>query len=186
MCIIFKEEKKMINNLSKYKRELKLKELEEQLEALKNARYGELTFKPEMDEEYYFFDVCNGMTKRVWRGSNLDIQILAHTEVFKTEEEANEEAKRAEYVLAYSRYLEERNSMHDLLTWDDENDYQVKYYAVAVYRSQADSKQVTISIYDADLSKAEGTHYALDPQFITTYVNIIGEDAFKKYILGVK
>lgn len=86
----------------------------------------------------------------------------------------NEEKLRLRLIKDFERYID----YHDdyIIDWSDNT--QRKYYII--YDAKANA--LLFDNYTTSL-KREGTHYVSDPEILIEYVNTIGEDNFKKYIL---
>ena len=156
--------------------ENKIKELEKQIEELKMAKVEEpqsKRWKPEYDETYWFLNggvYCEKWTDCVWDNFQYTIG-----NCFKTKEEAEEYKKQIEYTARYKNYIEEHS---EPLDW---NDYEQEKWEAhfSFYKN--------IIITDCNLiEKHQGVIYASSKQIIEDAIKEIGEDNFKKYVLGVK
>lgn len=131
-------------------------------------------WKPKYGEKYYSIlsgeiydikfensDECNG-----------DYEI---GNCYQTYEEAKYERDCQIYLMKYKRWLDEHNEPID---WS--NGKQKKWYAYYVHNS----KKIMANYYF--VNQHQGTLYATSPQIINDFINEIGDENFKKYILRVK
>ena len=157
--------------------ENKIKELEKQIEELKMAKIEEpqpKRWKPEDKETYWLID-CGGDIKDVlWHNDKFDNWCYLTGNCFKTEEEAEEYKKQIEYTARYKNYIEEHS---EPLDWNDKDN---KYMACFNF----DDNKIDVDCYY--ISKNQGAVYASNEQVIWNAIKEIGEDNFKKYVLGVK
>lgn len=157
-----------------------IKELQEKLAKAEKIKVDKpKRWKPQYDEIYYYVepdgdvDFCKYMTTSYDRPFD-DWQYLTGN-CFKTVEEAVEHKKQIEYTARYKNYIEEHSEPID---WEDFN--QNKYLAFFDFRNHS------VSIDWGHLIKKQGTIYASSEQIILDAIKEIGEDNFKKYVLGVK
>ena len=158
--------------------ENKIKELEKQIEDLKMAKVEEPQSKrwtPKDDKNYYVVDSHGDATICYWEDDKFDEWQYLIGNCFKTEEEAEEYKKQIEYTARYKNYIEEHS---EPLDWENENQY--KYYP------EFYSKDNRINIDYYCTIKIQGIIYASSEQIIWDAIKEIGEDNFKKYVLGVK
>jgi len=94
---------------------------------------------------------------------------------FKTEKETKEYKKQIEYTARYKNYIEEHS---EPLDWRD--DRQVKYGAYY------DFEDKNICVDTTKIYKDQGKIFASSEQIIWDAIKEIGEDNFKKYVLGVE
>ena len=156
--------------------ENKIKELQDELEKLKAAKIADSgkRWKPNQSLEYWL--VCNGdVAVCNYRNTTFDIWNYLTGNCFKTEEEAEEHRKQIEYTARYKNYIEEHS---EPLDWKSRN--QQKYDAC--YNTNDEEICIESSAYAC----CQGTIYASSEQIIKDAIKEIGEDNFKKYVLGVK
>ena len=156
--------------------ENKIKELQdemEQLKAMKIEAEQPKRRKPEDNETFWYV----GYDGTVYNSDfGFDYEWLYLTgNCFKTKEEAEEYKKQIEYTARYKNYIEEHS---EPLDWND--DVQVKWFVFY------DNNQNKIDTYMRAMSKSQGVIYASSEQIIWDAIKEIGEDNFKKYVLGVK
>ena len=164
--------------------ENKIKELEKQIAELKMAKVEEpqsKRWKPKYNEIYWLVeggDIFNSH----WFNDRGDKWRSLIGNCFETEEEAEEYKKQIEYTARYKNYIEEHSKPLD---WG--NNDQGKYYAYFMQNSPSTMGPVNKLEIDCDYwSKCQGIIYASSKQIILDAINKIGEDNFKKYVLGVK
>ena len=158
--------------------ENKIKGLQDELEQLKAAKIETKQpkrWKPEYDETYWLVDYNGNICNADWGNDPADEWVYLTGNCFKTKEQAEEYRNQIEYTARYKNYIEEHSEPID---WEDED--QEKYCAEYGYRERA------ISIYSYTTWRYQGTIYANDEQIIWDAIKEIGEDNFKKYVLGVK
>ena len=155
--------------------ENELKELRERLEKLETTKIEEpqsKRWKPEYNKEYWMvegtvYDIC-------WYDNPIDNWNYLTGNCFKTKEEAEEYKKQIEYTARYKNYIEEHSKPID---WESE---QKKWYV------EFDTEDGNIEVNCVYAYKGQGTIYASSEQIIKDAIKEIGEDNFKKYVLGVK
>lgn len=158
--------------------ENELKELKERLEKLEAAKIEELQlkrWKPNKYERYCRVNNCGDVCSTGWDNDRLDNFNYLIGNCFETEEEAEEYKKQIEYTVRYKNYIQEHS---EPLDWNDACSY--KYYAEFEY----DENEINVDCYRT--WKSQGTIYASSKQIIRDAIKEIGEDNFKKYVLGVK
>lgn len=158
--------------------ENEIKELKERLEKLEAAKTEEpqsKRWKPKDKETYWLID-CGGDIKDVlWHNDKVDKWSYLTGNCFKTQEEAEEYKKQIEYTARYKNYVEEHSEQLD---WN--NTMQEKYFAQ--FCCNFNEIEIDSFLYH----KVQGTIYASSEQIIWDAIKEIGEDNFKKYVLGVK
>ena len=131
-------------------------------------------WKPKYNEIYWL--VSNETIYEAhWFNDNGDKWRYLIGNCFETEEEAEEYKKKIKYTARYKNYIEEHS---EPLDWNDTN--QCKWFAELCY----DSNKIAVECYYS--YKSQGTIYASSKQIILDAIKEIGEDNFKKYVLGVK
>lgn len=158
--------------------ENKIKELQDELEKLKKEKIEAeqpKRWKPKENGEYWTVDV-EGQVDNVsaYPDEIVEWDFLTGN-CFKTKEEAEEYKKQIEYTARYKNYIEEHSEPID---W--RNPDQPKCYAEFDYRIN----KINVDWYDT--VKFQGTIYASGEEIIWDAIKEIGEDNFKKYVLGVK
>lgn len=158
--------------------ENKIKELQDELEQLKSAKIEAeqpKRWKPNKDKEYWLIDSAGDVCDVNWRNDTVDNWCYLTGNCFKTKEEAEEYKKQIEYTARYKNYIEEHS---EPLDWNDEGSE--KYHAVFDFNMSKIRVVYTVSW------KAKCLVYASSEQIIWDAIKEIGEDNFKKYVLGVK
>ena len=153
-----------------------IKDLQEKLaEAEKIKVEQPKRWKPECKMGYYYLDDYGDLLHDLWYGAEDDEWRYLTGNCFKTEEEAEEYKKQIEYTARYKNYIEEHSRPLD---WDDWE--QNKFGAYYDYNDKV------ISVDKTGMFVDQGTIYASSAQIIWDAIKEIGEDNFKKYVLGVK
>lgn len=151
-----------------------IKELQDKLaEAEKIKVDDSKRWRPEDNETFWYV----GYDGTVYNSDfGFDYEWLYLTgDCFKTQEEAEEYKKQIEYTARYKNYIEEHS---EPLDWG--NDDQPKHFSfLETYYNE-------IRINYALTYKRQGTIYASNEQIIIDAIKEIGEDNFKKYVLGGK
>lgn len=162
--------------------ENKIKELQDELEQLKAAKVEAEQpnrWKPNPNQAYWAVG-CNvtfggKVIDLVWSNDNFDKWCYLTGNYFKTQKEAEEYKKQIEYTARYKNYIEEHSEPID---W--KNTDQWKYYA----EIDTDEDRIGVDCYRN--WKGQGIIYASSEQIIWDAIEEIGDDNFKKYVLGVK
>ena len=156
-----------------------IKDLQEKLARAEQIEVDESKrWKPERNEKFWYLN--GDVYLDTWTDCGSDNFQYTIGNCFKTEEEAEEYKKQIEYTARYKNYIEEHS---EPLDWND-ND-QGKYYACFLQNSPYTMGPVNHLEIDCDYwSKCQGTIYASSEQIILDAINEIGEDNFKKYVLG--
>lgn len=167
--------------------ENKIKELQDELEKLKAAKIEAekpKRWKPNQSLGYWL--VCNGdVAVCNYRNTTFDIWNYLTGNCFKTEEEAEEHRKQIEYTARYKNYIEEHSEPLDWHNKYQDDEYQDDKYQKK-YVAFFDFNKNEIVIDDYFVTKFQGAIYASSEQIIWDAIEEIGEDNFKKYVLGVK
>ena len=156
--------------------ENEIKELKERLEKLE-AKIEEPQSKrwePEHNEHYWLIE-GESIHESLWFNDADDNWRYLTGNCFKTKEEAEEYKKQIEYTARYKNYIEEHS---EPLDWHNESQY--KYFP-EFYSNEG---RINIDYYCT--IKHQGVIYASSEQIIEDAIKEIGEDNFKKYVLGVK
>lgn len=156
----------------------KIKELQDELEKLKAAKIEAeqpKRWKPEPSKRYWSVTGEGQIFETVWDDDILDVCNYLIGNCFKTKEEAEEYKKQIEYTARYKNYIEEHS---EPINWKDFE--QEKYFAE--FNCEFDKIDVDSCCY----LKSQGAIYASSEQIIWDAIKEIGEDNFKKYVLGVK
>ena len=162
--------------LDEYKNEIKeLRERLEKLEAEKIEEPQSKRWKPKYGDNYYVVGFRRRIISHQWDGDNIDNWYYLAGNCFETYEEAEEYKKQIEYTARYKNYIEEHNEPID---WN--NQLQNKF---AVYYDCSDK---IIDVEQVKTYKDQGTIYASSEGILWDAIKEIGEDNFKKYVLGVK
>ena len=147
----------------------------EELKAVKIENNQQKRWRPIYDDRYWVVD-CNGdITRKHWYDDDTDKWLYITGNYFQTAEEAEEYKKQLEYTALYKNYIEEHSEPID---WND--GFQDKWSAFF------DFSENVISINQVTISKYQGEIHATSKQIIQDAIHDIGEDNFKKYVLGVE
>lgn len=153
-----------------------IKELQEKLAEAEKIKVDEpKRWKPKCSEEYWVVDEFGTKTHFTFRNNIDDKWLYLTGNCFKTSKEAEEYKKQIEYTARYKNYIEEHS---EPLDWNNED--QPKHYAEYWY----DEECIKIDAYS--VIRFQGVIYASSEQIIGDAIKEIGEDNFKKYVLGVK
>ena len=132
-------------------------------------------WKPKYNDRYYYVsEECTAMESRAWAEYIVDERYRRYN-VFKTEEEAKQEAEK----ILIRRQLEDiarRLNMGEKIDWDNED--QRKYFIRFNYY---------LGIIELDYSfrqQFQGLIYCLDKKFLDTAIKEIGEERLIKYLRG--
>lgn len=158
--------------------ENKIKELQDELEQLKAAKIEAeqpKRWRPEYDETYWMVESNGYVCHLYWNNDCSGDWHYLTGNCFKTVEEAVEHKKQIEYTARYKNYIEEHSEPIDWV-----NECKIKYCASYDYSI---NKIVTD---DCSFCRTQGTVFASNQQVILDAIKEIGEDNFKKYVLGVK
>lgn len=147
---------------------------EEQIKEIKKPKYKR--WRAEKGEKYFYIGGSGNVYYQTECHDEYDDFFYAIGNYFKTEEEAEFRKKQLLYLRRYKDYLGD-----DLVTEDDwKNTNILKYCALYNYSC----KQIEIySYYD---QKFQSAIYSKSKEKIENFINLIGEDNFKKYILEVE
>ncbi|MBO7714599.1 MAG: hypothetical protein J6S85_13570 [Methanobrevibacter sp.] len=153
-----------------------IKELQEKLAEAEKIKVDEpKRWKPNKYKTYWLVDNCGGVGEVTWQNGDYDKWHYVTGNCFKTKEEAEEHRKQIEYTARYKNYIEEHSEPID---W--KNAKTLKYYAYM----RIETQEIEVDNYDR--YKIQGTIFASNGQVIWDAIKEIGEDNFKKYVLGVK
>lgn len=161
--------------LDEYKNEIKeLRERLEKLEAEKIEKPQPKRWKPKVNDKYYVTLTDGDIVGMHWDNDAEDNLRYLFGNCFQTKEEAVEYKKQIEYTARYKNYIEEHSEPID---WEGE---QKKWYA------EFDTEDGNIEVNCVYGYKVQGVIHASSEQIIKDAIKEIGEDNFKKYVLGVK
>lgn len=158
--------------------ENKIKELEKQIEELKMAKFEKpqsKRWKPKYNNDYCYIGSKGNILFNKWYDDVYDEWRYLNGNCFQTKKEAEEYKKQIEYTARYKNYIEEHSEPID---WNDEE--QEKYYTFY----HVDTLKIEVDC--SWICKTQGTIYASSEQIVWDAIKEIGEDNFKKYVLGVK
>jgi len=157
--------------------ENKIKELQDELEELKAAKIEAeqpKRWKPQCGESYWLVDEFGTKVHYTFRNDRDDKWLYLTGNCFKTAKEAEEYKKQIEYTALYNYYIEEHS---EPLDWKSG---QRKWYA------ELKTDEESIEVNGVYTYKQQGVIYASSEEIIWDAIKKIGEDNFKKYVLGVK
>lgn len=157
--------------------ENELRELRERLEKLETTKIEAdipKRWKPTHNEGYLLIRNDGNIGLSYWNNDDMDQWRYLTGNCFKTKEEVEEYRKQIEFTARYKNYIEKHS---DPLDWN--NGRQGKYYAEFGYEENK------IEVDGSYAWKRQGVIYASSEEVIWDAINCIGEDNFKKYVLGV-
>ena len=156
------------------KREYEVEVTEEQLKEIENL--SKKRWRACNGEYYFYIDVGGyiGHETEMYCESD-DFKYLIGN-YFKTHKEAEEYKQKLIYQQQYKDYVNEHNECD--IDWKDQE--QKKYNAAY------DLMDELFCIDSVILSYSEGVVYATSKQIIKDFIEEIGEDNFKKYILEIE
>ena len=161
---------KLILNNKEYEVEVS----EEQIKEIKKPKCKR--WRAEEGEEYYFLSDLGEILSAIDCRDKSDNFLYNTDNYFKTEEGAEFRRQQLLYLQQYKDYLG-----YELVTKDDwENIGRLKFCALYNYETKE------IEIYWYCEQKFQGTIYSKSKEKIENFIDLIGEDNFKKYILEVK
>lgn len=132
-------------------------------------------WKPVYLEKYYYIDNGN-ISYTCWDNWDIDRTRYAIGNCFKTKEQAEFAKQQAIYIQQYKDYLQEHEE--EAINWEDIG--KPKYCACYDFENQKNN--ICISYY----CKKQGIIYTSRRESIQEFIDLIGEDNFKKYILEVE
>lgn len=134
-------------------------------------------WKPKYGEEYYYINDYNEVARSYCGHGDYsaDKDLYEIGNCYPTEEQAYFERDCQIYLTKYKRWLEEHNEPID---WTNPNQY--KFFAC--YNKQTNEIKIDITY----IVVLQGVLYAASDDIIDDFIEKIGEDNFKKYILRVK
>lgn len=130
--------------------------------------------KFEIGERYYTIDSYRAISASEWIDDKIDNHRLLMRNAFKTREEAEHRKLCNEYQADYINWCEEKSVIVD---WKDED--QEKHY---IHYSFWTDNLVFNCTY---CGKEQGTTYATSEKIIQDFIDKVGEENFKKYVLEV-
>ncbi len=161
---------KLILNNKEYEVEVS----EEQVKEIEKPKYKR--WRAEEGEEYFYIGGSGNVYYQTECHDEYDDFFYAIGNYGKTEWKLEEKKKKLLYLQQYKDYLG-----YDLVTKDDwENIGRLKFCALYNYETKE------IEIYWYCEQKFQGTIYSKSKEKIENFINLIGEDNFKKYILEVE
>lgn len=147
---------------------------EEQVKEIEKPKYKR--WRAEKGGKYYFLSDLGEILSAIDCRDKSDNFLYNTDNYFKTEEGAEFRKKQLLYLQQYKDYLGD-----DLVTEDDwKNTNILKYCAYYDYDSNI------VDIDGGIYFKFQGTIYSKSKEKIENFINLIGEDNFKKYILEVE
>lgn len=156
----------------------RIEEVEKELAQLRSdlEKEDKGIWKPDEDEceDYYYIDESGDIIKTYHSGVSVDYALIDFVNYYKTQEEAEHQAKVQKYTNLFRKYVEEHS---DKLDWNSED---IKYYMY--YNSTYNSIEYDYTYHII----SQGTVYASSRQILEDAVEFVGEDNVIKYVLGVK
>ncbi len=146
---------------------------EEQVKEIEKPKWER--WRAEKNEKYYFLSDLGEIFSATDCRDKSDNFLYNTDNYFKTEEGAEEYRKKLLYRQQYIDYIGE-----DLVTKDDWKDGSVwKYYAYYDFYNR-------IIKFDYNFNTKDVSIHSKSKEKIENFINLIGEDNFKKYILEVE
>ena len=158
-----------MNELEKLKQQLE--EISKKIAELEKPK-GEI-WKPEIGEDYWYITDTGTVADACYDEDNFDNEVFDCGNFFKTEAEAEYQAKVQKYTNLFRKYVEEHTKPLD---WNNVN--QCKCYAY--YSSYQDA----IGFYTEHHKKLQGVIYASEQQILEDAISFVGEENAIKYVLG--
>ncbi|MBR6271373.1 MAG: hypothetical protein IKR26_04395 [Lachnospiraceae bacterium] len=151
-----------------------IKECEERLaklrEEMNKPEYGGRRWKPKAGDTYCCLP-SDGNVAELHFDSEYDLDVYAHGNCFKTEEEARFEAERRKVIAELSDFAE-----GDEAVWDGNTGHWKIYYSFS-------EKKICYGRY---FVMKEAVLYFPSAEAAKAAVEAVGEDRVKKYYLGIK
>lgn len=129
---------------------------------------------PDFGDDYFALYGTGVVDTSKWENDKCDRWRYLTGNCFKTKKEAEEYKKQIEYTARYKNYIEEHS---EPLDWCNET--QRKYFAGYNFSREKITTDYNYTFQHFDI-------YASSEQIIWDAIKEIGEDNFKKYVLGVK
>lgn len=161
---------KLILNNKEYEVELK----EEQVKEIEKPKYKR--WRAEKGEKYCFLSDLGEIFSATDCRDKSDNFLYNTDNYFKTEEGAEEYRKKLLYRQQYIDYIGE-----DLVTKDDWKKPSLGKHAACI-----DNYCNGLTITTNNYLRIQGVIYSNSKEKIENFINLIGEDNFKKYILEVE
>ena len=130
-------------------------------------------FIPELDEEYWFVDAIGGVDYFTNTHATHNENIIKHSRVFRTKEEAESEAVRQRVLLQMERDFLDNS---DELDWENNNQEKLKFYYHGIH------KRIFIS---SAFARNEGTLHTTNEEWLREYVKD-NEANILKYYFEIK
>lgn len=144
--------------------------MEKMLEECEHKRW-----KPKYDDRYYYVsEECTAMESRAWAEYIVDERYRRYN-VFKTEEEAKQEAEK---VLVRRQLEDIARHLNGDRKIDWHNGDQRKYFISFNYWEDM------VELEGCLIKKYQGVIYCLDENFLNTAIKEIGEGRLIKYLRG--
>lgn len=161
---------KLILNNKEYEVEVS----EEQIKEIEKPKYKR--WRAEKGEAYFYIFKNGSIDKHLDANDNEDNFFYDIGNYFKTKEEAEFRKKQLLYLRRYKDYLGD-----DLVTEDDWKKPSLGKYATCI-----DNYCNGLTITTNNYLKIQGVIYSNSREKIENFIEEIGEDNFKKYILEVE
>lgn len=135
---------------------------------------GEI-WKPEIGEDYWYITDTGSVADACYDEDGFDNEVFDCGNFFKTEAEAEYQAKVQKYTNLFRKYVEEHSEPLDWETGD-----KCKYYS---YYDYENSKIYFDCAYSY---RQQGTIYASSKEVLDEAISFVGEENVLKYVLGVE
>ena len=160
-----------MNELEKLKQQLE--EISKKIAELEKSK--EEIWKPEIGDDYWYIAGIGSVADACDDEDDFDNAVFACGNFYKTEAEAEYQAKVQKYTNLFRKYVEEHS---EPLDWgcDDK----------CKYCSHYDYRNCQIYFDCAYCHKQQGTIYASSQEVLQEAISFVGEENVIKYVLGVK
>lgn len=152
----------------------RIEELKKELAMLEEKAAKEV-WKPEVGEQYYYVDIDGGVSFwTVDESTEIDKNVIEYGNYYKTEEEAEHQAKVQKYTNQFRKYVEAHSEKID---WG--NQHQDKYN---IY---FDTREKKIKYNWQQIYKSASI-YASSKEVLKDAIEYVGEANVIQYVLGVE
>ena len=135
---------------------------------------GEI-WKPEIGENYWFLTDAGTVGDACYAGDDFDNEVCDCGNFYKTEAEAEYQAKVQKYTNLYRKYVEEHS---EPLDWETDDEH--KHYLCYDYENSQ------IYFECACRCRRQGAIYASSQEVLEEAISFVGKENVIKYVLGVK
>ena len=152
----------------------RIAELKKELARLEYEDRKEV-WKPEVGERYYYIDIDGGVSFwTVDESTEIDKNVIEYGNYYKTEEEAEHQAKVQKYTNQFRKYVEAHSEKID---WKDKKKY--KFYIFFDYDCNGIG-------FDYNTIYKSAKIYASSKEVLKDAIEYVGEANVIQYVLGVE